>query len=128
VVIACHSPALEARAAQELGERLALEKEINVDVEVYPAVRDAVNISFAIDTDAGVNYAHAAEACAEAARNFLSSLAVGQPLLLSKLGRELLEADGVSNYHITSPNRDIIPAARRVIRPGTISVERMIQP
>jgi uncharacterized phage protein gp47/JayE len=128
VIIACHSQALEPRTARELAEHLACEKEINVDVEVLPAARDEVNVSIAIDTDTGVNYAYAAEACAGAVRRCLSSLAVGQPLLLSKLGRELLDVEGVFNYRVIQPERDIIPAARRIIRPGNISVERMMGP
>jgi hypothetical protein len=104
---------------------LALEKEINVDVEVYPALRDVVPVSVAIDTDAGVSHDHAAQACAETVRRFLSSLDVGRPLLLSKLGREMLETGGVQNYRIIQPERDITPAAHRVIRPGNIVVERM---
>ncbi|MCL2068335.1 MAG: baseplate J/gp47 family protein [Oscillospiraceae bacterium] len=126
VVIACHTPDLEPRAAREIEEYLSLEKEINVDVEVYPAVRDEVNVSVAIDTAAGVNPDHAAEACAGTVRRCLSSLAVGGALLLSKLGRELLEVEGVQNYRIIQPERDIIPLPRSVIRYGNIAVERMM--
>jgi uncharacterized phage protein gp47/JayE len=125
VVIACLDPQTEPRAAQELAAHLAVEKEINVDVEVHPAVRDAINVTVAIEAHAGANHGHAAEAAAKTIREYMSSLAVGQPLMLSRLGQKLLDTDGVFNYRIMAPVRDIIPAARRVIRPGTISVERM---
>jgi len=125
VVIACHSPEQEADAALDLEEFLAHEKEINVDVEVYPAIRDEVAVRVAIDVSSGVDFAQAAADCAASIQNCLSALNVGEPLLLSRLGRELLEVDGVRNYRILQPAGDIIPISSHVIRPGAVNVERM---
>ena len=125
VVITCHSPEQEAGAVRYLQEHLEVEKEINVDVAVYPAVRSAVNIRVEIDVSSGVDFGQAAAACTASIRGCLSALKVGAPLLLSRLGRELLEVEGVRNYRILSPVGDIAPAAAHVIRPGNVQVERM---
>jgi len=125
VVIACHSPEQEAGAAQDLREHLEVEKEINVDVKVYPAVRDEVDVKVEIDVEPGVHFGQAVDDCTATIRNYLSVLEVGRPLMLSRLGRELLNVEGVRNYRILRPENDISPAQSHVIRPGDIELERM---
>jgi len=125
VVITCHSPEREAGAAADLLDYLAVEKEINVDVKVYPATHVATDISVEIDVDSGADFRQAADDVRDCIHSFLSALEVGRPLLLARIGREILDVEGVRNYRILAPERDIVPAAASVIRSGSITVERM---
>ena len=128
VVIACDSTVTEATAAAELKARLAHEKEINVSVEVYPAIRDSLNLTVRIAVDNDGDFGLITAACCECIEKYISSLSVGEPLLLARLGRELLGLDGIHNYRIVSPSADIITSAEHILRAGTITVERMDLP
>ena len=125
VVIACATPEFEAKTSTELGAKLAHEKEINVSVQVYPAIRDNVNITLHIAVGSDDDFAIASAACKEYVHSYISSLAVGAPLFLAQLGRGILELDGIYNYSISTPLTDILPNAEHILRSGTITVERM---
>jgi uncharacterized phage protein gp47/JayE len=123
VVIACHSPAEAPAAAAQLAARLSGEKEINVDVAVSPAIADTTDLRAAIRLEEGADPGIVKAAVTERLRAWLASHKVGEPLLLARLGRELLGVEGLYNYRILAPAADLATAEDHVIRPGVITIE-----
>jgi uncharacterized phage protein gp47/JayE len=110
----------------ELTDLYAAQKEINVDVQVLGAARVPCALTLELDPQSGHSYEVVAASVTAAAAAFVSGLAVGAPLLLSRLGACILAVEGVANYKINAPTADESPAGTQVLRPGTITVTRMI--
>lgn len=111
--------------AVDIQEELNLRKEINVDVLVLAAIREYPTISAEIAVMEGYRFDLVSKSCKKVITERLSNLNVGESLLLADIGSRLLAVDGVYNYKITSPAKDIIPANDRVLRAGDIEVTRM---
>lgn len=128
VVICCGDSAAEAATAAEIQEVLAEEKEINVDVSVYPAIRDRHNLTVALAVKADADFAIVSAHCREAITAYADSLGVGEPLLRARLGQVILGVEGVYNYSLKAPAADLLPEDEHVIRPGIVTVERLVTP
>ena len=126
VVIACSNEIQSTETAARLGDKLAHEKEINVSVEVHPAIKTSINLTVEIAVGEDIDFELAATACEQCIAKYIGTLAVGEALLLARLGRELLSVDGVYNYSITSPLADVSTGAEYILSAGSITVERMI--
>jgi uncharacterized phage protein gp47/JayE len=110
----------------DLAALYAVQKEINVEVAVLGATRVSCGFPLELEPESGHSY-EVVEAAVEAAITaFVGGLAVGAPLLLSRLGASILAAEGVANYKITAPTADVHPAGTQVLRPGSITITRMI--
>ena len=125
VVICCDDPVRETEVSESLADIFFTEKEINVDVSVYPATRDAHSISLQITTDADADFAIVSANCRRRILDYMERLEVGAPLLLARFGQAILDVEGVYNYRLISPTADLLPGADHVIRPGAVVVERI---
>jgi uncharacterized phage protein gp47/JayE len=110
----------------DLVELYAAQKEINVDVEVLGATRVSCGLTLELEPQSGHSYEVVEAAVSEAVSAFVGGLAVGAPLLLSRLGANILSVEGVANYRIAAPTADTRPTGTQVLRPGTITITRMI--
>ena len=125
VVISAASLEMEGEIVKELQAEMQEQKEINVDVRVLAAIRDELDVSVDIAVREGFSLDIVAENCQKAIQSLITGLGVGQPLLITQLGNTLFSVDGVYNYRVTSPQRDIFPLNNYIIVPGEISVQRM---
>lgn len=125
VVVTTLSAEAQADAAAGLQEELNRRKEINVDVQVLTAIREYLAISADIAVKDGYRFELVAESCKEVIANHLDRLGVGESLLLAAIGSRLLAVDGVYNYRILSPVKDIFPASDQVLRAGNIEINRL---
>lgn len=125
VVITTRNAEIQHDIAAEIQEDLNRRKEINVDVLVLAATRESPAISAEIAVKDGYRFELVAESCKKVIIEHLDRLGVGDSLLLAAMGSGLLAVDGVYNYRILSPTKDIIPASDRVMRAGNVEVVRM---
>lgn len=79
-------------------------KEINVDVKVAAPTTVACNFTAYIWVEDGYVYDDVKLACADAVKNYISSLKIGEDMFLSKAGMAVLNVPGVKNYRIISSN------------------------
>lgn len=125
VVITTLSAETQDETASGLQDELNRRKEINVDVQVLAATREYPAISAEIAVKEGYRFELVAESCKAVITEHLDRLGVGESLLLAAIGSRLLAVDGVYNYRILSPAKDILPANDRVLRAGNIEINRM---
>lgn len=125
VVVACPD-GIRAQLLAELDESFRGEKEINVDVSVLAAAVTAKSVTLELDPASGHSYEVVKTQSEAAVKALMSGLAVGQPLYLSRLSGALLAVEGLRNFKITAPAADVVPAGTEVLRPGTVTVTRMI--
>lgn len=125
VVVACRNPADEAGIVAALQADMQARKEINVDVQVYGAVRDRTAVSVEVSVEDGYDADAVLAACGDCVADYIGGLGVGGALLLAKLGGALLGVDGVYNYRILAPAADAVPVSSHVVEAGNVTVKRM---
>lgn len=125
VDVVIHSSGEQDEILDGLADEMMHQREVNVDVQVYAATEQSIALTAAVAIDEGADYSTVQAACAAVIRAHIEQLGVGQPLLLARLTRELLDVDGVYNASVQTPAKDIRPLADAVLRPGAIFVERM---
>lgn len=123
VAVYCSSQTEQTIA--ELQAELDERREINVDVGVYAATESALDLTVSVAPQTGNEFALIAETCRQKAEDLILSLGVGEALLPARLTALLMQVDGVYNVQVTEPTSDIQPADNEILRPGTITVERM---
>lgn len=125
VVVTTLSPETQDEVVSSLQEELNKRKEINVDVKVLAATRENTVITAEIAVKDGYRFDIVSQSCKDIITEHLNNLGVGKALLLAAVGSRLLSVDGVYNYSIMTPSKDIIPASDSVLRAGNIAVNRM---
>lgn len=125
VVITTRNAESQDEIVAAIQAEMNLRKEINVDVLVLAATRAYPAITAEIAVKDGYRFDLVAESCKAVIAAHLDRLGVGDSLLLAALGSGLMAVDGVYNYQITTPAKDIVPASNAVLRAGSITIERM---
>jgi uncharacterized phage protein gp47/JayE len=111
--------------ATGLQRKLSAEKEINVDVLVRAATVRTQAVTAEISVEEGSGFDAVSGACQKAVEAHIEGLAVGERMLLARLGAAILAVDGVYNYKLTGLQGDVIPAPDEVIRPGAVGLGRI---
>lgn len=125
VVVAC-SPGFEApQVVAELQEEYQAAREIGTQVLVRQAEPLAVEVAALVVTAPGYDPTAVASHCTAALTRYLSALSIGQPLLLTRLSGCLLEVEGVENFRLLSPAKDVIPGEDQVVVPGEVDVGKV---
>lgn len=114
----------EEALTRTLYSKLQREKEVNVDVSVFPADKRSVPISVRIAVSEEYDFSKVREHCLKKLEAFFQTLGIGKPLLLTHLGSVLLQVEGVDNYSILSPVADVVPLATQVVTPSSVVIER----
>lgn len=127
VDIIVYGEAADQNFLEELKARLQEMKEINVDILVEKAQPRPVDLSLKIAVTENVSLEDMKAACKERIAGFFEGIAVGQPLVLTHLGRELMEESGLYNYHILSPAGDVTPTQRQKITLGKMEISLLDQ-
>lgn len=125
VVITSRSIESENETVRAIQADLNVRKEINVDVLVLAAARDYPAVSVEIAVKDGYSFGLVSASCKSVIESHIEGLRVGEALLLAAAGSRLLAVDGVYNYKIITPSKDIIPASDHVLRNASVGISRM---
>ncbi len=100
-------------------------REIGAEVQVLPAAEVALDIELSIAPEEGADFEMVCDLCRQTVASLFESLAVGQPLLLAALGRQLIETPGVYNYALLAPGGDLYLLEDQILRLGSLTLTRM---
>lgn len=125
VVYSCASAADDSAIQEALQKELARRREINVDVKLYPAARQFVDITAAIEAADGYDQTQLAGGLSGRVMQFVAGLEVGQPLYKASLTAFLMGVDGVRNAVVMTPAEDVLPVAGNIVRARSAAVTGM---
>lgn len=100
-------------------------REINVTVSVKAATQKTVRVACYLLPLEPYSFDDIKPICQAALEQYFQSLSVGQPFLLSHLGRALLETGAVKNYRFYSVSADTAVANTEIAVPGAIAWTKM---
>ncbi len=89
-------------------EKLSLLREVNVDVAVYRAQADTVNLIIYLDVCDGYEFSEVAEVCRAVVTDYINTRGVGDSVVLSKIGELIYHIDGVADFRIPSTEHNVI--------------------
>lgn len=127
IVYSCASAADENAIREELEAELARRREINVDVAVYAATRQYIDLSAAVAAKEGYDIGALTGSCSSGIIRYVNDLPVGQPLYVAGLTAFLMGLEGVANAAVSAPGADVTPATGGIIRARTAAVARLEQ-
>lgn len=125
VVVTGPGTDLNETLLEEIREKIQAQREIGVDVAVVAAQPVAVEVAVEAAPPAGGDYQALADQVPAVVRGCFDRLGVGEPLLVARLMKALVEMPGLYNCRVSSPLADPVPLADQVLRSGTITVTRM---
>lgn len=88
----------ESTVISQIQDELNRLREINVDVKVYPAILKEVPIDVFVMPADSCTFAAAQKETDSAVRDYFNTLSVGQPVVLARLGKAILDTGMVKNY------------------------------
>jgi hypothetical protein len=106
----------------EDGVSIAGWKAAGVQVEVYAAAEQAVNVTAALTALPGYVEADLIDQAEEIVYTYLIDLAIGEPAIRSEMIALVMELDGVYNFIPSVPAGDTTPAENVKLMPGTIAI------
>ena len=101
------------------------QREIAVDVQTLAPTPKEVTVLILVKAKTGYDGPAVRSAVAEAVRRWFDGKALGQSVLLARLGEIIFRVDGVENYSIVSPGQDVAVAAEELPVLDTLSVEEL---
>lgn len=101
------------------------QRDLGIDVLVRKAVTTPVNLKVALAVASGWDHAEVAERCQEAIEKEMAGLDIGEPWLLARMNRLLMEQPGVYNCKVELPAADTFPLEDRLLVPGGITMEKL---
>lgn len=110
----------------KIGAKLTEAKEINVDVTVANARLTPVNLTLEISGNSGVDFDGLRVECTKSIKAFFAGLLVGQNLLLSGISNALYRTQGLYNYKLSAPIKDLAAADDELFVVGSITICRMV--
>ncbi len=82
----------------EVAQVIQSKREINLDVQVFAAVKSPYNLNVTVKAKAGYTQNDVTQLITQAFEEYLSTIPMGGKLYLSSLGKYLLETDCIENY------------------------------
>ncbi|MEE0956733.1 MAG: baseplate J/gp47 family protein [Ruminococcus sp.] len=98
-------------------------REINVDVEVLPAVGTSYDMAVTVEAKAGYTAQEVRELCTNAFEEYLSTIPLGGTLYLSALGKYLLDTDCIENYVFDMSMSNMTAAGSQFFISGDVDIE-----
>ena len=84
----------------------------------------STDCSLMVENSAGTCAAEVCSRLEQAVRAYMNALAVGEKLTLAALTRIIVQSGLAENWKFLSPAQDILPQSSRVVRAGTIKVQK----
>lgn len=105
----------------EVAQVIQSEREINLDVQVFAAVKSPYNLNVTVKAKAGYTQNDVTELIAQAFEEYLSTIPMGGKLYLSSLGKYLLETGCIENYEFDmSMTNAIVPGSQYFVSGETV--------
>ena len=86
----------------QVQEKLQLLREVNVDVMVYSAESESVNMLIYLDVEDGYEFDEVKDNCTDAITEYIGSRGVGGSVLLNQIVDLLFHLEGVRDFYIPS--------------------------
>lgn len=112
----------------KLGELQRLfqdKRDLGIDVLVRQAVTTPVTLELELAVEEGWDYETARESCQAALLAESQKLDIGEPWLLARMGRVIMDQPGVYNYRIKLPSADAYPLEDHLLVLGGVTVTPM---
>lgn len=100
-------------------------REITVTVTVKAAAQKTVRLACYLQPLDPYSFDEVKPICDQAMRDYFASLSVGQPFIMTHLGKALLATGAVKNYRFYSVSADTAVANTEIAVPGTVSWTKM---
>ena len=105
----------------EVAQVIQSEREINLDVQVFAAVKSPYNLNVTVKAKAGYTQNDVTELITQAFEEYLSTIPMGGKLYLSSLGKYLLETGCIENYEFDmSMTNAIVPGSQYFVSGETV--------
>lgn len=111
-----------------IAQDLAGKKEICVEVAVRSPSLVVTDVIIDLHAKEEYGFDETKAALEAYITEYIASLKIGEPLLVSRLCAGICALDGVHNHKVTSPVQDITAAADELIVLGSVTINRMAQP
>lgn len=98
-------------------------REINVDIEVHPAVGTSYDMAVTVEAKAGYTAQEVRELCTNAFEEYLRTIPLGGTLYLSALGKYLLDTDCIENYVFDMSMSNMTAAGSQFFIIGDVDIE-----
>ena len=79
-----------------------VERELNVDVKVFPAEQYGITLTFSVKLKDGYDYDTVKEKVISQLHKYINSLSIGESVLGTKLGAEIIGVEGVYDFRWAS--------------------------
>lgn len=109
----------------ELQELFREQRDLGVDVLVRQAVTTPVNLELELAAEEGWDYEAVRESCQAALLAEMQKLDIGEPWLLSRMNRVIMDQPGAYNCRIRLPAADAYPLEDRLLVMGGITFTPM---
>ena len=104
---------------QKIQAELNALREINVDVQVKAAVEKSVRLACYLQPADGYTFEEVKPICQEALNRYYLSLGVGEAVILTHIGKQLLETGVLKNYKFYSVSVDTAVGVTEIAVAGT---------
>ena len=105
----------------EVAQVIQSKREINLDVQVFAAVKSPYNLNVTVKAKAGYTQNDVTELITQAFEEYLSTIPMGGKLYLSSLGKYLLETGCIENYEFDmSMTNAIVPGSQYFVSGETV--------
>lgn len=101
-------------------------REIAVDLKVRAPETVTVNIAVRVEPEEGRNREEVLDRVRETIRDWFTGRLLGQRILLARLGSLIYSCDGVANYAVTTPAKDVDIREDQLPVLGTLNVEAKV--
>lgn len=116
VAVRTHTGEANAALLQKIQTAVEQNREFCMDVKARSGMEKTVPVSLLVQAGEAYEASTLSEAVKAAILTYVDGLPLGTPLLVSQLGRRILEVEGVKNYRMTTPYNDVAPQADQWLR------------
>lgn len=97
-------------------------KAAGVNVEVYAAIEQAVNVTGVLTAAAGYSKPDLVAQAAQQVYSYLQGLEIGAAAIRSEIIAIVMGIDGVTNFVMSAPSGDVAPSSVGKLMPGSINI------
>lgn len=102
VYISAEGSEVSDETLEAVQSKLSQLREVNVDVAVYRAEPERVDLMIYLDVCDGYEFTQVAEECKKIVTDYISTRGVGDSVVLSRLSDKLYHTEGVADFRIVS--------------------------
>lgn len=125
VYVAATAGVPDAALIDAIQADLESKREIAVDVQVKAPRTQAVNVSIDLAVKPGVDYEAVRAEAESVVRSYFTGARLGEGVLISEMYALLHDVDGLSNYCISAPAKDLTPETTVLPVLGTLRVSAL---